>query len=127
MDLGTFRDAVNTYAHCLIPGRYPEHGMPTTIPSRWLSMQGGRDAVTVKGRGWATAPGWCSGARTARPAEGSRPTQILAFYYGGFRPEPFPEPGQIRVEVASGLTTLRVRPSEPGALLNGEALHAAAS
>ena len=122
MDLGTFRDAVNTYAHCLIPGRYPEHGMPTTIPSRWLSMEGGRDAVTVKGRGWGHGAGMVQWGAYGKARRGLSADQILAFYYGGFRPEPFPEPGQIRVEVASGLTTLRVRPSEPGALLNGEAL-----
>jgi stage II sporulation protein D len=117
MDLGTFRDAVNTYAHCLIPGRYPEHGMPTTIPSRWLSMQGGREAVTVKGRGWGHGAGMVQWGAYGKARRGLSADQILAFYYGGFRPEPFPEPGQIRVEVASGLTTLRVRPSEPGALL----------
>jgi hypothetical protein len=48
--------------------------------------------------------------------------QILAFYYGGFRPEPFPEPGLIHIEVASGLTSLRIRPSGPGGRLDGEAL-----
>ncbi|HET9724225.1 MAG TPA: SpoIID/LytB domain-containing protein [Actinomycetota bacterium] len=122
MDLGTFRDAVNTYAHCLIPSRYPEHGMPTTIPSRWLSMQGGRHSVTVKGRGWGHGAGMVQWGAYGKARRGLSADQILAFYYGGFRPEPFPEPGQIRVEVASGLTVLRVRPSEPGALLNGEAL-----
>jgi SpoIID/LytB domain protein len=122
MDLGTFRDAVNTYAHCLIPSRYPEHGMPTTIPSRWLSMEGGRRAVTVRGRGWGHGAGMVQWGTYGKARRGLSAEQILAFYYGGFRPEPFPEPGQIRVEVASGLTTLRVRPSEPGALVNGEPL-----
>jgi hypothetical protein len=46
--------------------------------------------------------------------------EILAFYYGGFGPQPFPEPGLIHVRVASGLTSLRIRPSEPGARINGE-------
>ncbi|HEU4354878.1 MAG TPA: SpoIID/LytB domain-containing protein [Actinomycetota bacterium] len=122
MDLGTFRDAVNTYAHCLIPSRYPEHGMPTTIPSRWLSMQSGRHAVTVKGRGWGHGAGMVQWGAYGKARRGLSADQILAFYYGGFRPEPYPEPGLIRVEVSSGLTVLRVRPSEPGALLNGEAL-----
>lgn len=122
MDLGTFRDAVNTYAHCLLPSRYPERGMPTTIPSRWLSMRSGRHAVTVKGRGWGHGAGMVQWGAYGKARRGLSADQILAFYYGGFRPEPYPEPGPIHVEAASGLTTLRVRPSEPGALLNGEAL-----
>jgi hypothetical protein len=49
-------------------------------------------------------------------------SEILAFYYGGLRPEPYPEPGLIHVEVASGLTALRVLPSAPGAVLDGREL-----
>jgi hypothetical protein len=49
-------------------------------------------------------------------------SDILAFYYGGLRPEPYPEPGLIHVEVASGLTGLRVVPSGPGATLDGREL-----
>jgi hypothetical protein len=48
--------------------------------------------------------------------------EILAFYYGGLRPEPYPEPGLIHVQIADGLTSLRLEPSRPGARLNGERL-----
>jgi SpoIID/LytB domain protein len=122
MDLGTFRDAVNAWAHCLEPGRYPSGGMPTTIPSRWLSISSGPDAVTVRGRGWGHGVGMVQWGAYGKARRGLSADQILAFYYGGFRPKPFPEPGLIHIEVASGLTSLRVRPSGPGGRLNGEAL-----
>jgi len=37
--------------------------------------------------------------------------QILAYYYGGLVPVTFPEPGQIRVQVADGLSSVTVRSS----------------
>ena len=47
--------------------------------------------------------------------------RILASYYGGLRPAPYPEPGLIHVEVASGLTRLRIL-SAGGATLDGDEL-----
>jgi hypothetical protein len=49
-------------------------------------------------------------ARRGLPA-----SDILAYYYGGLRPENHPEPGLIRVQIASGLTVLRIVSSRPGA------------
>jgi hypothetical protein len=49
-------------------------------------------------------------------------SQILAAYYGGLRPGRYPEPGLIHVEVASGLTSLRIRASGIGAELDGRPL-----
>jgi hypothetical protein len=49
-------------------------------------------------------------------------SQILAYYYGGLRPQPYPEPGLIHVRVASGLASLRVTPSGPGGRLDGSPL-----
>ena len=49
-------------------------------------------------------------------------SNILAFYYGGLRPQTYPEPGLIHVRVASGLTSLRIAPSGPGATLDGSVL-----
>jgi hypothetical protein len=46
-------------------------------------------------------------------------SDILAFYYGGLRPQDHPEPGLIRVQLTSGLTFLRITPSGPGARLGG--------
>lgn len=124
IDLATFRDAVNAWAHCLRPSRYPPDGLPTTIPSRWFSLSSGRGAVTVIGRGWGHGVGMVQWGAYGKARHGLSAAQILASYYGGLRPEPYPEPGRIHVEVASGLTELRIRPSGPGARLGGEELPA---
>ncbi len=122
MSASTFRDAVNAWAHCLEPRRYPPGGLPTTIPSRWLSLSSGPSALVVTGRGWGHGVGMVQWGAYGKARRGLSAGEILAFYYGGLRPERYPEPGLIDVEVASGLTELRVRPSRPGALLNGEEL-----
>lgn len=122
IDLATFRTVVNAWAHCLRPGRYPPDGLPTTIPSRWLSVSSGPNAVTVTGRGWGHGVGMVQWGAYGKARRGLSAGEILAFYYGGLRPERYPEPGLIHVEVASGLTGLRIRPSGPGAILEGEEL-----
>ena len=120
MTLGTFRDAVNAWAHCLEPRRYPPGGLPTTIPSRWLSLSSGEGAVTVTGRGWGHGVGMVQWGAYGKARRGLAAEEILAFYFAGLRPEPYPEPGLIHVQIASGLTSLRIEPSAPGATLNGE-------
>jgi hypothetical protein len=54
--------------------------------------------------------------------DGMSADDILAFYYGGLRPEPYPQPGLIHVQVADGITELRIAPSEPGATIEGREL-----
>lgn len=122
MELSGLRDAVNSWAHCLEPRRYPQGGLPTTIPSRWLSLSSGGGAVTVTGRGWGHGVGMVQWGAYGKALRGLSAAEILAAYYGGFRPEPYPEPGLIDVQVASGLVSLRLVPSRRGALLDGEAL-----
>jgi hypothetical protein len=56
--------------------------------------------------------------------KGLSASDILAYYYGGLRPEEHPEPGVIRVQVTSGLTVLRISPSDPGAKIGGRVLDA---
>ncbi len=53
---------------------------------------------------------------------GQSAADILAYYYGGLRPEDHPEPGMIRVQVTSGLKILKVLPSGRGAKIEGRAL-----
>lgn len=122
MDLGTFRDAVNAWGPCLAPDRYPAGGLPTTIPSRWLTLSSGPDGITVTGRGWGHGVGMVQWGAYGKARRGLSASDILSFYYGGFRPEPFPEPGLIDVQIASGLSTFRIRPSAPGTTVNGEPL-----
>ncbi len=122
IELATFRGDVNTWAPCLMPGRYPPHGLPTTIPSRWLSLSRHGRAVVVSGRGWGHGVGMVQWGAYGKARRGLSAAEILASYYGGLRPEPYPEPGLIHVEVAHGLTEIRIAPSGPGARLGGEEL-----
>jgi stage II sporulation protein D len=122
MDLSTFREAVNAWAPCLEPDRYPPSPLPVTIPSRWVRFSSQGDAMVAAGRGWGHGAGMVQWGAFGKALRGLSASDILAFYYGGLRPEPYPEPGLIHVEVASGLTGLRVVPSGPGATLDGREL-----
>jgi len=122
MDVDTFRDAVNEWAHCLEPARYPTDALPLTIPSEWLSVSSGRGAAVVSGRGWGHGVGMVQWGAYGKARRGLSAPDILAYYYGGLRPQRYPEPGLIHVQVASGLRALRVTPSGPGATLDGREL-----
>ncbi len=131
IDEGTFREAVNGAAPCLLPGSYPTNSrfgtpLPTTIPSRWFSMTSGRGGVVVTGRGWGHGAGMVQWGAYGKALKGWSAADILAFYYGGLRPRSYPEPGPIRVVVVEGLTELLVEPSGPGGSLDGEELVAGA-
>ena len=119
VDLSAFRDAVNAWAPCLEPDRYPPGSLPVTIPSRWLTVSSEQDAVVVTGRGWGHGAGMVQWGAYGKALRGLSAADILAYYYGGLRPEGYPEPGLIHVQVASGLTSVRIVPSAPGARLNG--------
>jgi stage II sporulation protein D len=122
MDLSTFRDVVNAWAPCLKPGRYPSGRLPLTIPSRWLEISSRRGTAIVSGRGWGHGVGMVQWGAYGKAKRGFSASQILAAYYGGLRPGRYPEPGLIHVEVASGLTNLRIRASGIGAQLDGRPL-----
>jgi stage II sporulation protein D len=121
IDAGDLRDAVNTWAPCLRPGRYPPETakgtLPLTVPSRWLHLSATERAVVVAGRGWGHGAGMVQWGAYGKAGRGFSASDILAYYYGGLRPEPAPEPGLIRVLVASGLTVLRISPSGAGGMI----------
>lgn len=120
LDLSELRDAVNTWAPCLMPGRYPPGGLPSTIPSRWVSLRSTGGALVATGRGWGHGVGMVQWGAYGKALRGWSASEILAVYYGGLRPQRYPEPGPIRVRVASGLTSLRVLASGSGARVDGE-------
>jgi hypothetical protein len=122
MDLSTFRDAVNVWGPCLRPSRYPPSPLPVTLPSRWMTLTSGGDAAVAVGRGWGHGAGMVQWGAYGKARRGLSASDILAYYYGGLRPETYPEPGLIHVQVASGLTAIRIAPSGPGATLDGEIL-----
>ena len=122
MDLTTFRDAVNVWGPCLKPGRYPPSPLPVTLPSKWMTLSSSGDAAVAIGRGWGHGAGMVQWGAYGKALRGLSASDILAYYYGGLRPQTYPEPGLIHVQVVSGLTSIRVVPSGPGATLDGEEL-----
>jgi stage II sporulation protein D len=126
IDAADLRDAVNTWAPCLRPARYPpgtaKGTLPITVPSRWLHLSSTERAVVVRGRGWGHGAGMVQWGAYGKARRGLSASDILAYYYGGLRPRADPEPGLIRVLVASGLTTLRISPSGAGAKMEGRRL-----
>jgi hypothetical protein len=126
IDAGDLRDAVNTWAPCLHPARYPPRTpkgtLPLTIPSRWLQLSSTAGALVATGRGWGHGVGMVQWGAYGKARRGLSASGILAYYYGGLRPEDHPEPGLIRVQVASGLTVLRIVPSKPGAKIGSRPL-----
>ena len=127
IDEAEFREAVNGAAPCLFPGRYPTESrfgsaLPLTIPSRWYTTSPARRAVVLTGRGWGHGVGMVQWGAYGKARKGSSAAQILASYYGGLRPRPYPEPGLIRVLVADGLTSLAVTPDATGASIGEDPL-----
>ncbi len=122
IDGSSFRDAVNTWAPCLKPGRYPPEPLPITIPSGWMTARSSGGAAIVTGRGWGHGVGMVQWGAYGKAMRGWSAAQILAYYYSGLRPQRYPEPGLIHVEVASGLLSLRLRASGAGATIDDREL-----
>jgi SpoIID/LytB domain protein len=118
----TFRAAVNAAAPCLEPRTYPPGALPVTIPSRWMTISSANGVAVARGRGWGHGIGMVQWGAYGKARRGLSAGQILAAYYGGLHPQRFPEPGLIHVQIATGLTALRLDPSRPGATLEGRSL-----
>jgi SpoIID/LytB domain protein len=105
-----FRSDINAWAHCLAPAIYPtvdsDGRLPQTIPSKWFSTANVRKAVALKGRGWGHGVGMVQWGAEGKATRGLTHRDILAYYYGGLLPQPYPEPGEIRVGVAVGLKSV---------------------
>jgi SpoIID/LytB domain protein len=125
IDVGTFDGAVNQWAPCLFPSRYPgpsRYGsaLPTTVPSGWYTVSGTGGRAIVTGRGWGHGVGMVQWGAYGKARLGWSADRILGYYYGGVQPQPFPEPGLIHVRVATGLTSVSTTPSAGGATINGQ-------
>lgn len=103
-----FRSRLNAQAVCLTPKRYPTDAsngrpLPQVIPSRWMTLeQQGRDVV-ISGKGWGHGVGMVQWGLKGKAERGMSYSDMLAFYYGGLRPVPRPEPARIRVSLATDL------------------------
>jgi len=130
IDRSAFDAAVNGWASCLVPGRYPTDSrygsaLPTTIPSGWYSLSSGAKGVVLTGRGWGHGVGMVQWGAYGKARRGWSADRILGFYYGGLQPQSYPEPGLIHVQVADGLTSLTIVPSTKRATVNGTQVHGA--
>ena len=105
-----FRSDLNAWAHCLDPAVYPtvdsDGRLPQTIPSKWFSTSNVRNEVALNGRGWGHGVGMVQWGAEGKAKRGLSYRDILGYYYSGLRPQPYPEPGEIRVGVAVGLKSV---------------------
>ncbi|HVF07877.1 MAG TPA: SpoIID/LytB domain-containing protein, partial [Actinomycetota bacterium] len=122
LDASGLRDAVNTWAPCLLPRRYPSGGLPVTIPSGWFSVSSTPRALVVEGRGWGHGVGMVQWGAYGKALRGWSASRILSFYYGGLTPRSYPEPGSLQVLVATGVRSMTVDPSRRGATIGDRTL-----
>ena len=122
VDASGVRDALNTWASCLLPQRYPTDGLPTTVPSGWFTLSSGPGGLEIDGRGWGHGVGMVQWGAYGKARAGWSASRILAFYYGGLTPRRYPEPGTMHVVIATGLRSMTVKPSGPGATIGDRTL-----
>ncbi|HEU5002949.1 MAG TPA: SpoIID/LytB domain-containing protein [Actinomycetota bacterium] len=115
LPVSTFRNSLNNQADCLTPKRYPSAAtggghLPQTVPSIWMTLTQQADAVVMTGRGWGHGVGMVQWGAEGKAAKGQSYQQILAYYYGGLQPVTVPEPGSIRILLATGVQQVTVAP-----------------
>lgn len=114
LEVTEFRSDLNFWAPCLAPDRYPPldggSRLPQTVPSRWFSVSRSHGTLVLSGRGWGHGVGMVQWGAYGKARRGLTYREILAFYYGGLRPQRVRAPGRIRVGIAVGLRSLRVEP-----------------
>jgi SpoIID/LytB domain protein len=118
MDVTDFRLALNTWGPCLQPDRYPgidSDGtrLPQTVPSKWFTVSTPGDQVVLEGRGWGHGVGMVQWGAYGKARRGLGYGDILAAYYGGFRPRSYQGPRTIRIGLATGLASVGIVPSGP--------------
>ena len=116
MSVIDFRLALNTWAPCLAPSRYPGvdaegDAMPQAVPSRWFGLEMSGGDVVMTGRGWGHGVGMVQWGAYGKAKRGWGYADILGYYYGGLRPERSLGPPAIRIAVAERLTGVRVSAS----------------
>jgi SpoIID/LytB domain protein len=119
IDVGSVDSALNEWGPCLMPARYPSPSrygtpLPATLPSSWYTTVPMAHGVVFVGRGWGHGVGMVQWGAHGKAEKGWSAARILAYYYGGLKPETYPEPGLIHVEVADGLTAITTVSSTRG-------------
>ncbi len=114
LSLESFRNDMNFWSHCEEPDRYPPANslngasLPQTVPSTWVRVTSAGGAAVLSGRGWGHGVGMVQWGAEGKAARGLSYSDILSYYYGGLRPQPYAEPPDIRVGIASGLSSVTI-------------------
>jgi stage II sporulation protein D len=116
LDRAGLRDALNDWAACLEPTRYPtgegaDYRLPQTVPSVWFRSHQEGDSLVIEGRGWGHGVGMVQWGAYGKAKDGTSYQDILGAYYGGLRPQAGGLPRTIRVLLATDLTSVTVVPS----------------
>ena len=123
LDASGLRDAVNTWASCLLPRRYPSGGLPVTIPSGWFSVSSNSRGLTIDGRGWGHGVGmvqWGAYGKAVRgwsAARASSPSTTGDSHLGPTR-----SPVRCRSSSRPASARLTVDPSRAGASIGDHVL-----
>lgn len=120
----SFRSTLNSEASCAFPDAYPPRRadgskLPQTVPSIRFEVSVSDGAAVLTGRGWGHDVGMSQYGAKALADAGQNASDILAYYYGGLRPQTVTEPGAIRVMVAEGAIKIRITPEDGGTLRTG--------
>lgn len=119
--VSSFRSALNGEAPCVSAERYPPRRadgskLPQTLPSSRFDVSVSGGVARLSGRGWGHDVGMSQYGARALAEQGKPAADILAYYYGGLRPQRVAEPGAIRVMVAEGAIRIRITPENGGTL-----------
>src|SRR5439155_9121093 len=118
MALSSFRNRLNNEGTCLTPKRYPTPAsgggnLPQVVPSVWMTLRQDGGDIVMDGRGWGHGVGMVQWGAKGKADRGLTYRQILSSYYGGLTPVKVPEPGSIRVLLATGVQQVTVAPAGP--------------
>ncbi|HEX9315129.1 MAG TPA: SpoIID/LytB domain-containing protein, partial [Actinomycetota bacterium] len=124
MALSSFRNRLNNEGTCLTPKRYPTAAagagnLPQVVPSVWMTLRQEGGDIVMDGRGWGHGVGMVQWGAKGKADRGLSYRQILSYYYGGLSPVKVPEPGSIRVLLATGVQQVTVAPSGPVKVVGG--------
>src|SRR5439155_21229323 len=124
MALTSFRNRLNNEGTCLTPKRYPTPAsgggnLPQVVPSVWMTLRQEGSDIVMDGRGWGHGVGMVQWGAKGKADRGLTYRQILSSYYGGLSPVKVPEPGSIRVLLATGVQQVTVAPSGPVKVVGG--------
>ncbi|MFA5786351.1 MAG: SpoIID/LytB domain-containing protein [Actinomycetota bacterium] len=113
LEADRFRTQVSAQAPCVSSNRYPPLApsgkrLPQTLPSRWFSVEMEGSAARFTGRGWGHGVGLVQWGAYGKAKRGLDYSAILAAYYGNLLPEAHPDPGLLRIGLATDIEELTV-------------------